>query len=90
MQGDRRACRPSSRSVTRMAGTEGTEATGVDGDSSSGASTLDAEGQSWYKDAEEADRQGSFRRTGLWTGATRQPCFPVVFSLGQIHSVCSS
>lgn len=43
MQGDRRACRPSSRSVTRMPGTEGTEATGVDGNSSSGASTLDAE-----------------------------------------------
>lgn len=50
MKGDRRACRPSSRSVTRMAvaGTEGTLAIGgVGGDSSSGASTLDAVHQTW-------------------------------------------
>lgn len=52
IQGDRRACRPNSRSVTRMAGTEGTEATGVDRNSSSGASRLGAEGQTWYKDAD--------------------------------------
>lgn len=58
MQGDRRVCRPSSRSVTRMAGTEGTEATGLDGYSNSGASTPDAEGQTWHKDAEEADHHG--------------------------------
>lgn len=84
MQGDRRSCRPSSRSATRMAGTEETKATGVDR-----TSTLDAEGQIWYKDAEEADHCGSFRRRGLWAGATRQPCFPVVSSLSQICSVCS-
>lgn len=80
MRGDRKARRPSSRSVTRMPGTEGTEATGVDGDSSSGAST---------PDAEEADHSGPFRRRGLWAGATRQPCFPMVSSLSQIHPVCS-